>query len=445
MLEPKEGYCAELLKKGLTSEGLLCLLELYSLRDRDSVIELITNYLLSEGYESQSVAELYLKFADDLKALGDVRLAMNVLKKARELDSSNIEIAKKIQILSSLSGALERFKGLINKGRIDISELEKAIKMATESQRSLEYTLEKHFGIPKHEIGEALSQFYKCPFLAYDPNIKLPLEIIRNLKKSFLIHEHWVPISWGADGVKVLIDDPFDLKRTGGIKGLLRSPKITFLVGIREDIEGFIEKTFEEINITRSGTLDQMVKSLENLPDITLEEEEGEQISFVDESNSQVVKLVDQIILLAYKERASDIHIEPSTVTKRVHVRFRIDGVLKEITQVPLALAGGMISRLKIMSNLDISEKRLPQDGKIVFRRKGIPEFELRLATIPIVGGLEDAVLRILAKGGSMRLEEMGLTLENLLTLREIIAQPYGLILVVGPTGSGKTTTLHAI
>jgi len=107
-------------------------------------------------------------------------------------------------------------------------------------------------------------------------------------------------------------------------------------------------------------------------------------------------------------------------------------------------MARGILSRLKIMANLDIAQRRLPQDGKIKFKRKGIPPFELRLATIPTVGGNEDAVLRILAKAGAMRLDEMGLSERDLKIIQEIIVQPYGLILVVGPTGSGKTTTLHA-
>lgn len=438
-------HCDELLAKKLYSEGLLCLMELYSIGDRNSVVDQIIDHLLSKKYKIEQIVEIFLKFADDLKSLGDIKLAVNILKKAKEFEPTNLKLIKRIQTLSELATVVSKYEKLLKKGVLTTSQLEQAIESSYNSSKSIEYVLEKELGIPKAEIGECLSQYYKCPFMAYDPNYKLPGEIIKNLKKSFLIHEHWIPVSWGKDGVKVLIDDPLDLKRTGGIKGLLRTPKLQFLVGTREDIELFIEKFFEELSLSKAEPLDQMVKSLESMPDITLEEEKAEEITFLDESNSQVVKFVDQVILLAYRERASDIHIEPSTVTKKVHVRFRIDGVLKEITQVPINLAPGIISRLKIIANLDISEKRLPQDGKIIFRRKGVPEFELRLATIPVVGGLEDAVLRILAKAGTMKLEDMGITPSNLLNLRQIISQPYGLILVVGPTGSGKTTTLHAI
>jgi len=131
-------------------------------------------------------------------------------------------------------------------------------------------------------------------------------------------------------------------------------------------------------------------------------------------------------------------------VTHRTHVRFRRDGVCQEYLQLPNSMVKALVSRIKIMAGLDIAERRLPQDGKIKFRRKGIPPFELRLATIPTAGGYEDAVLRILATAGAMKLDNMGMNERNLTLLKKLVVQPYGIVLVVGPTGSGKTTTLHA-
>jgi type II secretory ATPase GspE/PulE/Tfp pilus assembly ATPase PilB-like protein len=121
-----------------------------------------------------------------------------------------------------------------------------------------------------------------------------------------------------------------------------------------------------------------------------------------------------------------------------------MDGVCQEYAQVPEYMARGILSRLKIMAGLDIAERRLPQDGKIKFRRKGVKPFELRLATIPTAGGHEDAVLRVLASAGAMAFSQMGLSDRNMNVMERILAQPYGMILVVGPTGSGKTTTLHS-
>ncbi|MEA3428365.1 MAG: GspE/PulE family protein, partial [Thermodesulfobacteriota bacterium] len=176
------------------------------------------------------------------------------------------------------------------------------------------------------------------------------------------------------------------------------------------------------------------------------EEEETEEEAPEDlgETSSQVVRTVDQILISAYRKNASDIHVEPSSLTKKLNIRFRIDGVCQNVLQMPIINAKGIISRIKIMSNLDIAEKRLPQDGKIKFARKGIKPFELRVATLPTAGGYEDAVLRILAESGAMKLDDMGLNKRNIETIKDIISQPYGLFLVVGPTGSGKTTTLHS-
>ncbi|MCK7466958.1 MAG: GspE/PulE family protein [Desulfosudis oleivorans] len=149
--------------------------------------------------------------------------------------------------------------------------------------------------------------------------------------------------------------------------------------------------------------------------------------------------------MTAFRNSASDIHIEPSVVTRKTAIRFRTDGVCHEYIQVPNAMAPAIISRLKIMAELDIAEKRLPQDGKIKVRRKGIQEFELRLSTMPTAGKFEDAVLRILTRTSSLKIDEIGLNERNLTVLKKLIARPYGMILCVGPTGSGKTTTLHAI
>jgi type II secretory ATPase GspE/PulE/Tfp pilus assembly ATPase PilB-like protein len=164
----------------------------------------------------------------------------------------------------------------------------------------------------------------------------------------------------------------------------------------------------------------------------------------MDESSSQVVKFVDQVLVTAFRSSVSDIHIEPSPVTRKTTIRFRTDGVCHEYIQVPNHMAPAIISRLKIMAELDIAEKRLPQDGKIKMRRKGVPEFELRISTMPTAGRFEDAVMRILTRSGTLKLEEIGLNERNLELLKKIIRNPYGLILCVGPTGSGKTTTLHS-
>ena len=164
----------------------------------------------------------------------------------------------------------------------------------------------------------------------------------------------------------------------------------------------------------------------------------------VTESDSVIMQLVNKIINDAHARRASDIHVEPNVGKKNVEIRFRVDGDCSLYQTVPFSYRAAMISRIKIMANLDITVKRLPQDGKIKFRRTGGDELELRVATIPTQGGVEDVVMRLLAKGETMPLEDMALLKRNYSELTTLITKPYGMILVVGPTGSGKTTTLHA-
>ena len=172
-------------------------------------------------------------------------------------------------------------------------------------------------------------------------------------------------------------------------------------------------------------------------------EDEEEDEDYIHESDSVVLQLVNKIISDGYTSRASDIHIEPNTKKKTLEIRFRVDGDCVKYESLPYNYRAAAVSRIKIMSNLDITERRLPQDGKIRFR-KGGADIELRVATIPTQGNVEDVVMRILAKGETMGLGEMAMSPENLENFKKILDKPYGIILVVGPTGSGKTTTLHA-
>jgi type II secretory ATPase GspE/PulE/Tfp pilus assembly ATPase PilB-like protein len=372
-------------------------------------------------------------------------LARDLFRAAQEADPENREIKGKRDCLTASISFGSRYDLLMEKGMVTLGQLQRALKTAKKMRRSVETVLVEDFKINKEEVGKSLSRFCQCPFKEFNPELTLPRELAGKLKKSFLLHDTWVPLSWGKEGVEVLVDNPKDLRKVDHIRALIKVKKIAFSVGIKEDIEKFIEQFFQE-KAPEARTEDFLESLEEMLPDIHFEEEEenethGEEL---DESSSHVVKLVDQILVTAYRKAASDIHIEPSVVLKKTGIRLRIDGICQEYLQIPNSMANGVISRLKIMSSLDISERRLPQDGKIKFKRKGIPPFELRIATIPTAEGFEDAVLRILPKSGAMKLDGMGLSERNLDVMKRIIGKPYGLVLVVGPTGSGKTTTLHS-
>jgi type II secretory ATPase GspE/PulE/Tfp pilus assembly ATPase PilB-like protein len=171
-------------------------------------------------------------------------------------------------------------------------------------------------------------------------------------------------------------------------------------------------------------------------------EEEAEKAE-VSESDSQIVMLVNRILMDGYVKKASDIHFEPGQREQPFRIRYRIDGICHVVQQIPTMFKKAIISRIKIMSNLDISERRKPQSGKIIIRHQN-NQIEYRVEVTPTVGGKEDAVLRILTSSKPMPLEGLALSEANLGALKSILDQPYGFILCVGPTGSGKTTTLHS-
>ena len=298
------------------------------------------------------------------------------------------------------------------------------------------------FKISKADIGHSFEDFYNCRFVQYNDKVPIPGHLIKNLKKNFLRRELWVPLETIGDKIHVLIDDPNKIIKKDTIESLLKTKKIKYDVAMEEDIIKYINLFFHTPDDEHSFTelLGQMEKE-DGAPSDD-EEDSGDMVS---ETDSVIMQLVNKIVNDAYTRRASDIHIEPNVDRKNVEIRFRVDGDCALYQTVPFSYRAAMISRIKIMSNLDITIKRLPQDGKIKFRRNTGDEIELRVATIPTQGGVEDVVMRILAKGETMPMEDMALLPRNYTELVNIISKPYGMILCVGPTGSGKTTTLHAV
>ena len=406
------------------------------------------NKLVSgQKLEEKTIGRIKFLFGQELEKRDLRDLALDIYKEASKLDPSDTEITKQLDSITATSASSSKYDYLLKENLVSTDQLQKAFALSKKMNKSVEFVLIEHDQIDKEAIGKSFSLFYGCPYRAYDASLPVPVELLANLKKTFLLNEIWVPLSWDKNGMEVLIDDPRDLNKTDNIKTLMRTNKINFSVAIREDIQHFIKNFFDQDRqLSETQPEEETLDDFDLIPDISFEEEEEEiEVEEADEASSQVVKLVDQTIIAAYRKNASDIHIEPSPVTKATSIRFRLDGVCQEYMKVPNSIVRGVISRVKIMSNLDIAEKRLPQDGKIKFKRKGVPAFELRVATLPTAGGFEDVVMRILASAGAMKIDEMGLTERNLEVLKNASAKPYGLILAVGPTGSGKTTTLHSI
>ncbi|MGM0402459.1 MAG: ATPase, T2SS/T4P/T4SS family [Thermodesulfobacteriota bacterium] len=420
-----------------------CLFAVYS---PEKAVEWVNQTI--EEYKPAKEAEATLRYelGQALEQRDYKELAVNSFESVQKIDPVYPKIKEKIKSVEPGKSYESRYDYLLRNEIVTTDQLQKALGISKKSKKSVEHVLMSQFKISKEEIGQSLSAYYNCPFKTFDPEMGVPYELLANLKKPFLLQDLWVPLHWEIDYIEILLDDPKDLRKLDHAKALFNTNKFTFSVGIKEDIEAIINHFF-------AGKKKQISEgpapaaAIDELPDIAFEEDEEDEEDLADvydESSSKVVRLVDQILITAYRRNASDIHIEPCGIAKRTKVRFRIDGVCQDFTEVPNTFATAILSRIKIMSNLDISERRLPQDGKIKFRRRGVPQFELRVATLPTSGGLEDVVLRILAASGAMKIDEMGLTERNLGVLKRSIAKPYGLVLCVGPTGSGKTTTLHS-
>ncbi|HYR24800.1 MAG TPA: GspE/PulE family protein [Aquabacterium sp.] len=193
-----------------------------------------------------------------------------------------------------------------------------------------------------------------------------------------------------------------------------------------------------------SADVHELAASLEGeLP--TARQSDASSAEVITESSSTLVRLVNTLIEDAIKRNASDIHIEATSAHSEVVIRFRVDGVLVPYLELPSHYRAALVARLKIMSDLDIAERRKPQDGKIDFSRFGDHAVELRIVTVPTTHGVEDVVLRLLAGSKPLPIDAIGLSERNLKSLTQVIAKPYGLILICGPTGCGKTTTLHSV
>ena len=394
-------------------------------------------------FKGPQLAQILFSMGLQLEDGGHKDLALAQFKSASKLDPENREIAQKLKLGMPAVSPGSRYSYLLKKRRVTLPQLQQALVISKKIGKSVEFVLIDHFKVSRETIGKSLSEFYDCPFRIFDADFPVPVEIISNLKQAYLLHAGWVPLSWGKKALEILMDDPRDLRKIDQVTGLMKANRIEFSVGIREDIERFIQYFFEN---KPENPDEGMLEELDMISFVSFEEEEEEDEvdHSLDESSSKIVKLIDQVIVTAFRNNASDIHIEPSIISKKTHIRFRTDGVCQNYIEVPISMARGMISRIKIMAGLDIAEKRLPQDGKIKFKRKGIRPFELRLATLPTAGGVESAALRILAHPGAMKLEDMGLNDRNIAVLKKTIQQPHGLILAAGPTGSGKTTALHA-
>ncbi len=334
-----------------------------------------------------------------------------------------------------------KYDFLIADAVLSSGEFDLASRQARKKAVDVESVLADEFQVKLSAIGGALSKFFGVPYEAFKSERIKPADLLKNLKREYVEANQWLPIDDTKEGLIVLCLDPERIRSSRIAANVFPKARIVYKVTTQKEFKDTINQFYGAESMD-SGNVDDLLSGLE------ADAAEGESAAPDEVSaaaDNELVKLVNKVIIDAYNQGASDIHIEPYPGKAKTEIRLRKDGTLVNYIEVPAGYRYAIAARIKIMCDLDISEKRKPQDGKIKFKKFGPLDIELRVATIPTQGGVEDIVMRILAAGEPIPIDKLGLTSKNLSNLKRTVEKPYGLFFVCGPTGSGKTTTLHSV
>ncbi len=327
---------------------------------------------------------------------------------------------------------------LLDMSLIDESALDKARSIQREKAVSLQDALLATGVLSDHDMIEALSKQWSISLVNMIGEIEVDPSIIDKLPITFLRKYVMVPVKVQGDTMVVAVNDPtnqealFDISKIMVVKDIKRvlAPKQEILAAINRLVE-MKEESAKDIMEDIEEEEDEILRDLESIQDIT-----------VMETEAPIIRMVNRLMVQAYRERASDIHVEP--YQSDVKVRYRVDGILHDVVTLPKRIHSAVVSRIKVMAMLNIAEKRLPQDGRIGIKL-GDHSVDLRISTVPTVNG-ERVVMRILDKSSVLfGLEELGYYPDDLVIIEKLIKQEHGIILVTGPTGSGKTTSLYSM
>src|SRR3954469_15732059 len=337
-----------------------------------------------------------------------------------------------------------KYDYLIADAVLSAGEFELASRQARKKAVDIEQVLVDEFQVKIPSIGAALSKFFGVPYEAYKSDRVKPAELLKNLKREYVEANLWVPIDETKEGIVVLCLDPERIRSSRIASNVFPKSRIIYRVTTHKEFRETLNHFYgAESAGADLGNVEDLLGAMGD--DAVLEVDPASADEASAAADNELVKLVNKVIVDAYNHGASDIHIEPYPGKAKTEIRFRKDGSLGPYIEVPSSYRAAIAARIKIMCDLDISEKRKPQDGKIKFKKFGPLDIELRVATIPTAGGVEDVVMRILAAGEPIPLDKLGILPSNMERLKSCVSKPYGLFFVCGPTGSGKTTTLHSV
>lgn len=333
-----------------------------------------------------------------------------------------------------IGGTSLPFEYLVHRNLISEKELNK-LQVTSHDNRQLLQRLTSEYRIPEDDLGNALSVHFQVPYIAYLPDKYHLFQSDSKLNLSYLKRNFVAVLADLKNNPIVLMAEPNNATLLLEIESALGIDSYEISVSLPNIILHYLGEASG--GGSGPGAIDEILDEIStNTDEIDVQYDE------MSDDAPAVVRLVSRVLHDAKRLNASDIHIDPEK-NAPTRVRMRIDGVCRDITQVPASHHNAVIARIKIMSNLNIAEKRVPQDGKLCFRMSG-QLIEVRVAAIPTIAG-EGVVMRILAVGGAMPMSKLNLSPRNHEKIIQLLQKPHGIILVVGPTGSGKTTTLHAV
>ncbi|EPG66669.1 type II secretion system ATPase GspE [Leptospira wolffii] len=323
---------------------------------------------------------------------------------------------------------------LVEDGVISEKDLEESLKLQKKNHLPLGHILQKKGIAGEIDVLKAMARLYRMEFRE-KIDFKGMEEIYDRIPLKLIQKSRLVPFELAKKTVRVAVSDPTDLHPMDDVRANLREFKVEFILAPEPEIMRIIHSQFDTTSAAAKDLLNEMEGSFSELA----EGFDNETIDLSDDA--PIIKMVNVILSQAVNERASDIHVEP--YEKSLVVRYRIDGILHNVLTPPKSYHAGITSRIKIMSNLNIAENRLPQDGRIKLRLAG-KDVDIRVSTIPCQFG-ERIVMRLLNKTDQKySLDTMGFYPDLIKTLRTLIYEPHGIVLVTGPTGSGKSTTLYS-
>ncbi|HDP24187.1 MAG TPA: type II secretion system protein GspE [Deltaproteobacteria bacterium] len=327
---------------------------------------------------------------------------------------------------------------LLDMHLIDEVALEKARQVQLDKAVPLQEALLLTGALNDSDVLQALSRLWDIPLVQIISELEVDPAILDKLPVSFLRRYSMVPIKHQDNTLLVAVHNPADQEPLFDITKILSLRDVRRVLAPRQEIHAAINRLVEMKEESAKDVMedieeeeDEILKELENIQDIT-----------VMETEAPIIRLVNRLMVQAFRERASDIHVEPYQTD--VKVRFRVDGILHDVLSLPKRIHSAVVSRIKVMASLNIAEKRLPQDGRIGIKL-GDHSVDLRISCVPTVNG-ERVVMRILDKSSVLLgLEELGFYPQDLAIIERLVKQEHGIILVTGPTGSGKTTSLYSM